>query len=421
MREGWAILKYDDNFYSIKCELRKRQKAKLKIEKLGPDFSAQKDRKYTLSLPSSSGFLVALNFPFKERKKIELVLKSELEPLLPFPSEDIVTDFINIEGGNILSLSVQKSLIDELRSKFKPAVLTLNSLSSLYALQFFGIIKEDSYSLLHMEEDSFVLFRFHKKRLESVRQSFFDLETIYERIRESFAQGRSGSLYLIGNERRMDLKKAIESNFEIEVRLMKPENYIDSNIYPDWVWAACGASLLSLSPEKHINLLREEGKGFLNMESLSIAVSIVLTLSFLAFIASYINLNLKERAYRDLAKEELKIYRSLFSGSPPVGQIEKILQEKLKGRSGEGQKTTSISPLFMLSEISKNIDESVDVKLSSFNMEENKLSISGTTVSLSNVERIREGLMKIRNVKEVIIESVEPSVNQVKFKIRCEL
>jgi hypothetical protein len=54
-------------------------------------------------------------------------------------------------------------------------------------------------------------------------------------------------------------------------------------------------------------------------------------------------------------------------------------------------------------------------------MEENKLSISGTTVSLSNVERIREGLMKIRNVKEVIIESVEPSVNQVKFKIRCEL
>ena len=40
-----------------------------------------------------------LQIPFKDSKKIQMVLPFELEPTIPYPVEDLVIDFIETESG----------------------------------------------------------------------------------------------------------------------------------------------------------------------------------------------------------------------------------------------------------------------------------------------------------------------------------
>ena len=86
-----------------------------------------------------------LQIPFKDAKKIKMVLPFELEPTVPYPVDDLIIDFIDLEsvGHNdhtdVIAVAVPKSeLIPYLgtlgASKIDPEMVTLSGLPTALCL-----------------------------------------------------------------------------------------------------------------------------------------------------------------------------------------------------------------------------------------------------------------------------------------------
>lgn len=419
MKKGISLLKYDNNLFLIKGELKKRR-LRIEYKKFEKeDENLLKNKKPFVSFETKDGLVVGLRFPFKGRKKIAPVLKNELESLIPFPVEEIILDFKEIPNGNTITLSTQKSIVEPLKNAFHPQYVTNNTVSALFAFTYFNIAKEKDFALLHIEGSIFTIFIFKNRLLDSIHQSYFQKGDFIEKIKEYIINSNIEALYFIGETTdTQEIERFLKSH---NIRLIKLDgkDYFDADGYPEWVWAGAGISLLSiLRPKNEINLLREErGENVFDKYGLLIITFLSIS-AFFTFMLLYIDLNLKKKAYSELAGEEIKVYRRVFPGSPPVFQIEKILKEKIKETASEGTTGFYSSPITILGSISKNLDPSLDVKLNDLNIDEKGFSISGATTSFSSVEKIKEGISNISNVKETVIEVIEPSGSQVKFKIR---
>ncbi len=100
--------------------------------------------KINVALPSSSVVFKELRLPFQDYDKINKVVRFEVEPLLPFPAQNAVSDFIitdvstKEEGAQVLVAATQKQTIAEQLSLFEqanidPSVITVD-MFCLYGL-----------------------------------------------------------------------------------------------------------------------------------------------------------------------------------------------------------------------------------------------------------------------------------------------
>ncbi len=64
---------------------------------------------FTIVVPSELVLYKELKFPFKDAEKIRAVLRYEVEPLLSFPIDDAIMDFIviNTEANSTVTFSTQ--------------------------------------------------------------------------------------------------------------------------------------------------------------------------------------------------------------------------------------------------------------------------------------------------------------------------
>ena len=421
MRKGFAVLKFNGSNYLVSCEARKKKIA-LEFREIGST-EALEGRDVTVSLPSSQGFLVLLSFPFRDRKKIELVLKNELERVLPHPVDDMGVDFLEMGQGQVLCLAVQRSVVEGVGQNLRPVCVTTNVLSALYAFSFFEAPKENDYALLYIEGSLLSVFRFQEGTLRLLRQSLFEPQSLCETIREYLGEERVGTLYLIGAADSKRYEEILLREMGVHIKTPSISNYVEAESYPHWIWSAAGAALLSLDPKAHINLLKGERKSHIRMAHVFSSAALVLfTVSLFFFILAYTDLALKRNVLKELTQEELRIYKSLFQGSPPVTEVERIIREKVRELSAERVGSGQVSPLRVLSELSRSILPSIDVRLTEFNFDGKGFVISGATTSLSNLEKIKEALASSDSVlKDIVVENVDLSGNQVKFKIRGSL
>lgn len=420
MRRAFAIVRYGGSEFMVKGELKKGRLALSYKEATQGGEKTPRNAKLVFSAEVKDGFLLELEFPFKGRKRIALVLKSQLEPLLPVPVDTLISDFKETGNGKVLTLSVPKSTVEDVKRIFNPVLFTSNALSVLYAVCFFRVSDANDWAFVYTEGSVVTLVEFRGGRFFSLKQWYFSKENFVERLAQEIRKKNLQCLCLLGEKFPEEMEREIEAISNIKVMIPEAKDYFEANNYPPWIWAAAGAVLIAISGSKNeINLLRNERSLARYRAPLTFGLLFVFGCSFLCFVLLITELNLRERAYRELAKEEMKVYRSIFPGSPPTTEIEKILREKLRESQSEGKtKIESHSPLTLLGEISKKLDSSIDVKLSDFSMDERGFSISGFTTSFSSAEKIRETLQKIESVSGVTIEMIEPSGNQVKFKIR---
>ncbi|MCX8023532.1 MAG: hypothetical protein N2745_12280 [Syntrophorhabdaceae bacterium] len=433
-KEICSTINYKNKWYVAYFSIRGHRISMVQLdEKIGFDEVKEVLKKNTsgVVLNSSSGFLVHLKFPFGGRRKIRMVLNNELSSLLPFEIEDTVNDFQEIGKGSVLSLSVNRETLTPFTDIKNLKSITVNALASLYALRWFKILPQTDFIFLNIDGNVATIISFKASVLHGVRQFYFlpGSNTIAETVEEILKnEGLTNPLIYMtfSEEEGLFQKKGIEERLNIRINVPSPERYIKSPAYPPFIWPLLGSALLSLNPGGEINLSPSKKMELSFSSRLVFTYSAIFAaISLLCFILSSINVYSKTRVLNYLNNEQSKIFKTLFPKAPPIKDINRYIEERIKSLdkdvSGVGVNIAT-PPLQMLAEISAKIDKQIDVKIQEFICDDKEFSFSGTTVSFASVEKMRSAIEEIKDVKDVEIQSVDIAAGkQVKFRIRGRL
>jgi hypothetical protein len=111
-------------------------------------------------------------------------------------------------------------------------------------------------------------------------------------------------------------------------------------------------------------------------------------------------------------------------GTPMVDPIKQMEQQlgRLSGATGALGGEAADSPLEILKDLSAGIPASLDVVFDSINIEQDSITLSGSTNSYNNVEQMQAVIAKLPYVKEVKIVSanVDKTDQKVKLKLVCK-
>ncbi|MBA4391619.1 MAG: hypothetical protein C0399_11895 [Syntrophus sp. (in: bacteria)] len=386
---------------------------------------------YSVSMNTSSGYMVHLTFPFNGKRKIGLVLNNELGDILPFGVEDVQIDFQEIGKGNVLSVAIPKDTLDGFRGNKKINILTLNTLAALHALRWLTIMTLTDYAFVNIDGNTASIMVFKENRLKYLRQFFYSPES--DSLIDAFEELLSRkelivtTYYMIGSNKDVNAEKErIEKNFNVEINTPSLKTYVKHADCPEWLWAGIGAALLSMNPKHEISLLSDRHRELSSFNRIALSASgVIAAICIIIVSVFYLNYYLKERAYNYLISEQGRLYRSAFPKAPPVKDIGKAFEDRIKSIDQElhgAGINVAMPPLQVLAEISSNIDSQTDVKLNEFVCDEKEFDISGTTVSFAVVEKIQSNLAKIKGVKSTETQSVDITAGkQIRFKIRGKL
>ncbi len=390
-----------------------------------------KESEYAMSINTSSGYVMHFSFPFAGRRRISLIINNEIGNVLPSGIEDMTTDFQETGKGNVLSVAVPKDTISELGINKNLNILTLNTLAVLYAFKWLNVTDRKDYVFINIDGSVASVMVFQQDTLTYLRHFFYSLES--NLLLETFEEILSrkdlsvAAYYMFNSNGDVHLQKElIEKNFNIEINTPSLKTYIKEGDCPEWLWAGIGAALLSISPKGEINLLSSKQKQASPVNKVFlIAGGGLAALGIIVVLMYYLNYFLKVRTYSYLVSEQSKIYRSVFPKAPPVKDVGRVFEDKIKSLEkdfhGAGI-NVSMPPLQVLAEISSRIDNQIDIKLNEFTCDEKEFGISGTTVSFASVEKIKASLGQIREIKNIDIQSADIAAGkQIRFKIRGKL
>jgi hypothetical protein len=105
----------------------------------------------------------------------------------------------------------------------------------------------------------------------------------------------------------------------------------------------------------------------------------------------------------------------------PIKQMEQYLG-RLSGKAGTLDGEAADSPLEILKDLSAAIPATLDVAFDSINIDQDSITLSGSTNSYNNVEQMQAVIAKLPYVKEVKIVSanVDKTDQKVKLKLVCK-
>ena len=381
---------------------------------------------FGLAISDKSGYLAYLTFPFGGRRRIGMVIREELENCFPFPLDDVYFDFQEIGKGRVLAAAIPKVRVEKSDFDKNIKVLTLNSIAALYALRWLKIISEDSFLFVSTDKDTASIMVFREGQLCDVRQMVYSgqIGILKNAIEECANQGDvvPGVCYLVCDHEETDLVGRLKSSgVSISIALPHPDSCLQDQGFASYYWAGIGAALLSIPNRDEINILGESHAGFPRAEKLTLYAGGGLALvSLIVAGMFYLNVYLKDRAYKVLSFEQMNVFRSVFPKSPPVKDTIRVLEDRIKSMEREGL-AGGKSPLQLLSDISEKIDNTFDIKLGEFSVEGTEFTVAGSTVSFASAETIAAKLAEINGVKGVEIQTLDLVANQVKFRIRGKL
>jgi len=419
-----------------------------------------------------------LVMPFKDPKKIKQTLPFELEPLVPFPVDDLVIDFNIVKSSDqseILAVYAKKNLISEYLETLKPhglspgiidirpVPLALWLLSGdeapdnglvidiglkrmtmvLYIERRIGLIRnmplgKAAVSVSGPEDVS----RLSKERVEAVSETLYGiikntLRAFSMQIQKDPAPEKAfitgiGSQY-------PGIEGAIsgQAGIPVEKINISRDNTIrmDYSIETKWNPALMdGALSLAIREVKKghgFNLLKGEfeiKKGFLKsvreLRKAGIAVLIILTFLMMDFSADYW---LVKKRYEAADKKCTALFRQSF---PDSGEVKYPLLQ-MKQKIEELKKSAAMLPgdikrdqkvLDLINDISRKIPEAVDIDVSSMVIDTETVRMSGETDSFNTVNSLESGLETSSYFSDVTINKAEHdrTGEKVEFELKLQ-
>jgi type II secretion system protein L len=371
-----------------------------------------------------------VQFPFADRKRVEKALPFEIEDSVPFALDDVVIDYLILDGekigkganaskeaavlGIMLPKEVLKRHIDLLASAGIDPQVIVPSYSGLDALS--KMIKAEGCTLLTCGSDLCLRSGETVKGLRSFSGS------------ESTASIRHTVQAL-----EIEQKERVE-----KVLALCPDNssqtvFADLGIAVEQAAPELGGKKavdplsLGLALSEQINFRKQEFAYHLVDEGARRRRRTLVVAGVVAAALFVVNLVVKfyvvETSYGKLDKEIRDIYRQAVPDAKvvadPVRQLRSSLEE---ARKKFGVLGTGTSALDAMKAVTDGIPKEVRVGFQEFNLEGDRLKLQGEAASFESVDKIKAELQKTELFSEVtVLDTRMGTDNKVKFRLDIKL
>jgi general secretion pathway protein L len=404
-----------------------------------------------------------LQVPFKDSKKIRMVLPFELEPTVPYPIDDLVIDFIDLESGGqsdhseVIAVAVPSTklapYIESLAElKIDPEMITVGGLPSAMCLASQADPGEDRL-VLEIGNTSSSLFIVSGGRLQLIRSfptpvvadnragmlGAFVQRTLaaYEELCQTEFQpldivitgsglngaGLDSEVAKVLNIPVNRLNFADLLNIEMDSEKAKPWN-------PALMDNSLALALMAIEGIKGLNFHKSQfaaKKLFVKhkknwIKTGILAVAMLALLFFGAILESY-TLN---RKLDQIDQQITGVFKATF---PEVKRIvdahremQVNVQEARKSAVNQSTAGPHIRSIDILNSISKSIPASIKVDVSRMVISPETVLISGTTDDFPTVDDIKSKLEQVEFFEKVTISStnLDRSGNEVRFVLKVE-
>ncbi|CAB1068126.1 hypothetical protein JY97_08900 [Alkalispirochaeta odontotermitis] len=404
-----------------------------------------------------------LQIPFKDAKKVRMVLPFELEPTVPYPIDDLVIDFIDLESaGNsdhseIFAVAVSgtelRPYLESLAEfKIDPEMVTVGGLPSAVCLANRAEPGEDRL-VLEIGNAASSLFIVSDGRLQLIRSFPTPAEadnragmlgafvrrtlTAYDELCQTEFQ--PSDIVISGpGLNGAGLDRDIAQVLDIPVNRLNFADrlniQLDSENTNPWNPAlldnALAVALMAIEGIKSLNFHKGQfaarkffAKHKKNWVKTGILAAAVLTLFFTSAILESHTLNRK----LDRIDQQIEdVYKATFPQVKRVVYPHREMQAKVEQvKKSAATQTTSgphIRSIDILNSISQRIPESIKVDVTRMVISPENVLISGTTDDFNSVDEIKGNLEQVEIFEKVTISSsnLDRSGNAVRFVLKVE-
>ncbi|HYB22078.1 MAG TPA: pilus assembly protein PilM [Thermodesulfobacteriota bacterium] len=412
-----------------------------------------------LSFPSHRTMVHRARLPFPDRKRNERVVKFEVEPLLPFPIDQVVVDFYN-PGKNqnekeSLVFALQKENLGEQISLMKevgldPERLVPESLALFWLAERLEITSGQSGSLLDLGREKTTMIVWQKDTLALVRSipvagdsaARGPLTRLVEEVKRTILSYESGpevrpveNIFITGG---LALLSGVEKIFGeglgkpvMTLELGKKFSFfrdVPKESGPALA-VALGTALGGIAPDR-TNFRKEEFSSPQRAQKVRTRVKLLATyaviLAVLGLGSFGLNLYFQERRYQDLKGE---IRKEFSQAVPDVKKVfneiqqmkarvreEKDRLDSLGGSSGTG------SPLEIIRDLSLVMDPAWKVRFTELAIDPETIEVSGETNSFDAVNQLKAKLDGSPLYREVQLKTARASglENVIEFKLQMK-
>jgi len=411
-------------------------------------------------IPTSNSINRLLSTPLTDSSKIRQTLKFQLEPQIPYPIDQVISDFVTVrksdEGSDILAIAVAKDSIAEklrhLRSAgVDPQILALDALalSALYFTPFDFSEDRVTALLLTGEESSFLGFFVGERligyrNLEGVpRDDIGAVDNMIKELKRSLVgftpvtdqDAEIGALCVGGSN-----AEFIREYIQREIRDL-PMRSIDFNekaiveIPPefyehveDFRLAIALAHAGLDSSANAVNFMREEyappsviSRMLPNIKLSLIVLGVALVVWFAGVWAQIYG---QSKRLEALNEEMVEIFSSTMPGIESASDAERqIKQEKEKFKTLTNYSSEYVSPIDVLEEVAAAAPKNASLTLNDLSSSDNVLRMTGLVDSFDDIDAFKKQIEISPIFSDVTIDSATKSekMKKVTFRIRAEI
>lgn len=434
----------------------------LALRRVAEELPVDGDVTCVASIPPGLASVRSLQVPFKGAKKIAQVLPFELEPLLPFPVDGLIIDFMEISAnGNgdqtsLLALAVPRDSLADILSSLAaagmdPVLVSVGGYAMTGWLPVIADRGKNDALLLEFDDGRGVLLGISKNETVTVRNLHFrsaDPEQLCAVLKQtclavsaSLPDFHPETLFLSG----LGILKLDEAGLaRISDRLKLPVDALDVSAHPEAKIARTGlpdgfgpdmnaALALALSETESRPRLNFRKGPFARRTKWSAYRKPLITgavflalLSLLGGAGVFLDALQMERK-RDAIDTQI---RNAFQTAFPDVQriVEPVQQMKtaidaLKKETLFPEESPSVRTIDILLELSQRIPEQTDILFTRMVINPDSILISGDTDSFNSVDETQTRLEAAEIFEKVTIVSTEidKNNNRVRFKIKIDL
>ncbi len=374
-------------------------------------------------LPASRVLFRELDLPFGNPRKLDRIIKYQMEPFLPCPVDDVVVDFLPPAGnGAVMSVAAPKTALANLLEEFSgagldPFAVGVNDLALFYLYLNTGAAADPGpVCIIRMGEEDTGVQVIREGRLDFIRilAPLDDDPGPLEETLRLYGAKRPASgpprILLTGHPAADGAAaERIGSRLRAETSLWRPFDDLAAGpeaggVAPE-LQAGLGVPLglavsLAAPTRKRFDLRREEfgGKGATGVrKTLGFTFAAVIVLVFLFTFQTFQGLRIQEKRYRALNDRIRQVFVRTYPGARPVkGREAAQMREKIQKAAAEyrwiRELTGGGAVLDVLKSLTGVVSRLPGVKIDDLSVEEKDIRLHGTAATFETVDRLKHRL-----------------------------